>query len=205
MTTFFFRPRATSKVEDDDALNNFVPRGGVLSGIGRDENAVLNADARLPRCCSHHLATNSALLVLFIVVVVVVLAFRLPLLSENTNASSTVFVVQVDLDAIKVSRLVVDRKTPSFWAPPPRFILLLEVVVVKVVVASSFRSCPLSKHQENKVVSSRPIEDRCHMHQWNRTLYICDFFLCRLVEEKRSSSSSSSSLDSSGGFKHRRL
>ena len=26
--------------------------------------------------------------------------------------------VQVDLDAIKVSRLVVDRKTPSFWAPP---------------------------------------------------------------------------------------
>ena len=167
MTTFFFRPRATSKVEDDDALNNFVPRGGVLSGIGRDENAVLNADARLPRCCSHHLATNNALLVVVFIVVVVVLAFRLPLLSENTNASSTVFVVQVDLDAIKVSRLVVDRKT-SFWAAP-RFILL-EVVVV--VVASFFRSCPLSKHQENKVVSSRPIEDRCHMHQWNRTLYI---------------------------------
>ena len=158
MTTFFFRPRATSKVEDDDALNNFVPRGGVLSGIGRDENAVLNADARLPRCCSHHLATNNALLVVVFIVVVVVLAFRLPLLSENTNASSTVFVVQVDLDAIKVSRLVVDRKT-SFWAAP-RFILFKVVVVV--VVASFFRfSCP-KKHQENKVVS-RPIEDRCHM------------------------------------------
>ena len=61
MTTFFFRPRGATSVEDD-ALNNFVPR--VLSGIGDDEDAVLNADARLPRC-SHHLATNT----LFIVVV----------------------------------------------------------------------------------------------------------------------------------------
>ena len=135
MTTFFFRPCATSV--EDDALYNFVPR--VLSGIGGDEDAVLNADARLPRC-SHHLATNT----LFIVVV----ASRLPL---SENAFSKVFVVKVD-DI--VSRLVFDRKSRA-----PLFILVVFVSFFRRDVRA--RRC---RRPHQNVVSRRPIGDRCHMH-----------------------------------------
>ena len=145
MTTFFFRPRATSV--EDDALYNFVPR--VLSGIGGDEDAVLNADARLPRC-SHHLVTNT----LFIVVV----ASRLPL---SENAFSKVFVVKVD-DI--VSRLVFDRKSRA-----PLFILvvLLPSMFSFDVFVSFFRRdvrARRCRRPHQNVVSKRPIGDRCHMH-----------------------------------------